>query len=460
MANKNLLTNNSKVVSIEQAYVCPSTTTQGSTTDNIISSTYCFLSRVDPWAVESNPDMPLQSQKYLKQVQKNIFVVKRISSGDISPVIKRIDWTANTVYDFYRDDLDMTAKDTTGFPVLKFYVKNIYDQVFKCLWNNNGGVSTFEPYFEPGIYSSSNIFQAADGYKWKYMYTIDVGRKIKFIDDNWIPVVIQPTAPNPLQTSAGAGSIDVINVLSGGSGYDPTTSPINVVITGDGTGAAANVTVSAGVITDVVVTSPGTNYTYATATIQSANGANAILEIFPSPIGGHGFDPVSELGCGSVMYTCEFYKNEGGAIPTDVDFHQVGLLVNPTSLDRVIGTVPYPANSSIYETTTDLVVSPGFGVYLQDEIVYQGTSLANATFFGTVVSFDQTQNLLHMINTTGTAITSEPLYGNTSLTTRTALTLITPTFIPLSGYITYIENITGVQRSPDGIEQFKFVVNF
>lgn len=458
MASKNLLTYASKVYSAKQDYYAPVVVLPTNTAVNL-NSLYFFLSKVDPWPNENDPPVPQQTQKYIKQTFKNMFVAKRITSNDVSPVIERIDWTTGTIYDYYDDNVDMVAKDANGYLIKKFYVKNKYDQVFKCLWNGDGVTSTVEPYFEPGTYSSTNIFQGSDGYKWKFMYVIDSGLKIKFLDTQWMPVPIGANTPTPLLTSSGAGSIDTINVINGGSGYDPTNSAITVTVTGDGTGATATIgtnEVANGVITDVIVTATGRNYTYANVAVTSAAGSNVQLSICPSPVGGHGFDAKSELGCSHSMFSVEFNGTEGDIVPTDIDFHQVGIVVNPTTVQYS----PNPANGTIYKTTTDFVVAPGFGTFTQDEVVYQGTTLATATFTGTVLSFNTATNVLRLINTVGTPITNASVYGNTSTTVRTLFGFSTPNFVLQSGYIYYIENRTGIQRSTDGIEQFKIVLGY
>lgn len=468
MANKSLLTYNAQVSAVEQAYYFPSAVLPYATDINL-GTLYCFLASTLPWEDDNNPPAPTQDQKYIKQVFKNIFATKRITSGDISPVVERINWATGTVYDYYTDDVDMTARDENGFLYKKFYVKNRYDQVFKCLWNNNGGVVSDEPYFEPGTYSTNNIYAGTDGYKWKYIYTIDTGLKVKFMDQDWIPIPIGANTPNPEISSAGAGSIDVINVLDGGTGYDAGNSVIKVTIVGDGTNAEASLSlsqISGGVITDVTVTNPGKNYTYANVVITgtAANGSSmgaGVVAIAPtSPVGGHGFDPVSELGCAHVMFAVEFIRDEGGLIPTDNNYYQVGLISNPTTKENPTA----PANSSIYRTTTDLTVSPGFGTYTDDEYVFQvatpGDSISNATFKATVLSFNTSTNVVKLINMVGTPVINAPLYGNSSGTTRTLLSVDSPTYSLLSGYMTYIENRSGVQRSPDGIEQYKFVLGY
>jgi surface polysaccharide O-acyltransferase-like enzyme len=52
------------------------------------------------------------------------------------------------------------------------------------------------------------------------------------------------------------------------------------------------------------------------------------------------------------------------------------------------------------------------------------------------------------------------LIGDTSSVIRTLLTTTTPVFTLLSGNIIFVENRTGVERSSDGIEQFRFVLGF
>jgi hypothetical protein len=65
-----------------------------------------------------------------------------------------------------------------------------------------------------------------------------------------------------------------------------------------------------------------------------------------------------------------------------------------------------------------------------------------------------------MINTIGYLTYNAPVFGNTSQTVRTLLTSSSPSYVSSSGYLTYIENRAGIQRSSDGIEQFKIIIGF
>jgi hypothetical protein len=464
MANKNLLTYGFNASQVKQDYYSPSLVLSGSTSPT--ESVYCFLAQVLPWADDNNPDTPEQSQRYLKNVYKSMFVAKHITSNNITPVAQRFDWTSGEIYDYYRDDIDMFAKDSSGLLVKMFYVKNRYDQVFKCLDNNNGAESTNEPFFQPGTYNTNNVFASGvDGYKWKYIYTIDVGNKVKFMDSTWIPVPVGSKTPNAI-TISGTGSIDAIILTNGGTKYEPSNTTIK--ITGDGTGATANLSMSSGVITDINIFNPGSNYTYANVSITSANtqASNAAAFAPVSPVGGHGYDPVSELGCNHIMYTVEFNSTErlNGIeyIPIDIDYRQVGLLINPMSSD----TYPAFANGSIYDLSTQVTVASGFGTYTPDETVVQidinpnNTTYGQVVFTGTVLSFNTSTNVIKLINTSGTVTTSASIQGQTSGTTRTLLASTTPKFMKFSGYIAYIQNRSAVQRSSDGIEQFKFVLGY
>ena len=464
MANQNLLTYGFNASQIKQDYYSPSLVLSGST--NPTESIYCFLSQVLPWVDDNNPDVPEQTQRYLKTVYKSMFVAKHITSNNITPVAQRFDWTSGEIYDYYRDDIDMFEKDSSGLLVKMFYVKNRYDQVFKCLDNNNGAESTDEPFFQPGTYNTNNVFASGvDGYKWKYIYTIDVGNKVKFMDSTWIPVPVGSKTPNAT-TTAGTGSIDAIILTNGGVNYEPSNTTIT--ITGDGTGATANLSMSSGVITDINIFNPGSNYTYANVSITSANtqASNAAAFAPVSPVGGHGYDPVSELGCNHIMYTVEFNSAEtlNGVdyIPIDIDYRQVGLLINPMASD----TYPAFANGSIYDLSTQITVASGFGAYTPDETVVQidinpnNTTYGQVIFTGTVLSFNTSTNVIKLINTSGTVTTSASIQGQTSGTTRTLLASTTPKFMKFSGYIAYIQNRSAVQRSSDGIEQFKFVLGY
>jgi hypothetical protein len=461
-ANSSLLTYSSKLYEVLQYYFAPSST--DSEYVDVPNSLYAFLGRVTPWPDPFNPPPPEQSQIAIKDTFKNIIAVKKIISSDISPVVPRRDWATGTVYDYYDDRVNMFPLDANNLVSKNFYIKNRYDQVFICLWNNRGAASTVEPQLSPGTFDSTFLVQTSDGYKWKFLYSIDAGIKQRFLDETWMPVPVGFNVPNPELNSTAEGQIDVINITTVGQGYE--SGGVDVVITGDGTGAAVTPVINAaGYLTDMVMTNVGSGYTYANTTITPAAGYStptvAAVAMTPvSPVGGHGLDPISDLGCNNVMVAIEFIQDENGNIPTDITYYQLGLILDPSSQQ----STPAYTFGDIFDVTKHFTVSPGTGSFVSGQIIYQGPSLASASFTAQVVSFDVTNNILRVINTNGTPTINDALIqdasGAVNVAVRTLLATETPDFILYSGYMTYIENRTAIQRSPDGTEQFRLVLRF
>ena len=98
----------------------------------------------------------------------------------------------------------------------------------------------------------------------------------------------------------------------------------------NGGGATARVkTITGGVIKKIDVVNKGTDYRIATATITGGAGVNAAVIPVISPIGGHGDNPVTELGGAYVMLNTRLIGNDGTDFPVNDDFRKVHLVVNP-----------------------------------------------------------------------------------------------------------------------------------
>jgi len=66
-----------------------------------------------------------------------------------------------------------------------------------------------------------------------------------------------------------------------------------------------------------------------------ANLANLATPIM-SPPGGHGSNPVKELGASSLMVVKQFDRGEGGKISTDNDYRQFALILNPVLTEKQV----------------------------------------------------------------------------------------------------------------------------
>jgi len=422
-----------------------------------IGNSYLFLGKPDQWPDDNNPPTTTQDQATIKQTFKHIYAAKLLTSSNLAAVVPRFDWVTGSVYYQYTDyDSNLYAQDSNGVLVNQFYVRNNFDQIFKCLFNNNGGASTVQPVLAPGQTDITQVLHLADGYKWIYVTTIDKGLKQKFFDNSWMPITIGGNTPNGLVTSK-LGSIDAVNITNAGNNYSNGLTTTTISITGDGVGATAYANVSSNVISDIIVTNAGNNYTYATVSITpnlGYTGTGATANAVISPIGGHGYDPVSELGCNHIMLSLEYDGSENGVVPANSAFRQVGLIVDPVNVD---GTL---ANNAIYNTADSVYVAFGTGNFTPGEQVYQGFT-ANSAYFTAIVSdFDTGNNIVSLINKTGTYAIGATLNGTSSGASRIILSY-TPTKLSVgSGYLMYYENRKPIQRSPNDNQQIRLVLKF
>ena len=133
------------------------------------SNVYLTFGRAATWANDAAPPQANTSVRNTYDVWKNMIGGKRITGNNIRHAVPRINWTPGIVYDVY-DDLIDSLQQTSATD--KFYVITSEYNVFKCLSNNGGVPSTVMP----NILVTTTHFQTADGYIWKFMYTLKIGR--------------------------------------------------------------------------------------------------------------------------------------------------------------------------------------------------------------------------------------------------------------------------------------------
>lgn len=144
-----------------------------------------------------------------------------------------------------------------------------------------------------------------------------------------------------VENLATPGTIESISIINGGTGFVGTPT---IVITGDGTGAAADVvSVVNGEITRIVMSNTGLNYTYATVTISNPGSATGyVLSANVSPPFGHGRDAVKELYASNLMFYGNMAGTQVAGFDINNDYQQFGLVKNirTTSFDTYIVDQP------------------------------------------------------------------------------------------------------------------------
>jgi hypothetical protein len=240
------------------------------------SNYYYFVGKVIPWENPSVPDQPLETQQYEYDTRNRIIAVKKVQPGDVSFVIRRIDWVNGTVYDQFDGNYSSTFTSSTGATSLKeanFYVLTTDFNVYKCLFNKNGAPSTQQP---TGTDPTTTI--TSDGYVWKYMFTLPLSLRNRFLTDILMPVrksVFDPYYSN--------GSISDVVVTSRGSGYRGNAL-VSLTVNGSFGSGNGNVVANivpvlnqAGSFVDIKIRNAGNNYVSANISINDLGGTGTGL---------------------------------------------------------------------------------------------------------------------------------------------------------------------------------------
>jgi hypothetical protein len=397
---------------------------------------YLFIGKNTAFPDDNNPPTPVNSTANVEYTPwRDMYAAKRITTADVTHAVPRYDWTSGTIYDQY-DDTDTNLIESDDF-----YVMTEDYNVYKCLFNAGATASTTKP---TGV--STSPFTTADGYIWKFMYTVTTAKALKFLTNDYIPVQTLASDDGSdqwdVQTAAVDGGIHVIKVTSGGSGY--ATAPA-VTITGDGTGATANSTITANVVTSVTITAAGTGYTRASVTF--ASGVAAATAII-SPKGGHGADAVEELGGKYIMLNVRLDGTESNTFSTANEFRQVGVVRDP----YLYGTTTRAVASS-FRQTFKYQLSGISGTFTLDETITSGSNTASAVEFTTPNLFTTLPVHKPFANTT-------TVTGGTSGATGTIAVITTPGLQPYTGDIIYVENRVPISRAADQIEDVKLIIQF
>ena len=413
----------------------------------------------------------------------DMLAAKKITSTDVTFAVPRRNWATGTTYDIYRHDYGEYATGTTtaitansGASTLHdatFYVLTTDRNVYKCLDNDGNTASTVEP-----TGTSTSILSTADGYKWKYMYTLSASQQSNFLSTDFMAVATNST----VSSAAVDGAINVCKIKTAGSGGTDGTHT-GIAIRGDGSSGTVSVTVTSGAVTAVTVTNAGTGYTFGTisnAQIVAAGATSltgAEIDVIIEPKGGHGFNAVEELGGFYVMMNTSLEGTESSNtsdFSVANDFRKISLIRDPNSGGSA-------ATSTTLRATQAVNLSGVTGTFTADEEINQATTGA----VGKVVEWDSVNNILYYIQTRHTdegidsngnqtafsgqnVITGQSSSANGTPTTSSS-TINSQVFT--SGYssaeidadsgdILYIENRAPITRAADQTENIKLVIEF
>ena len=427
---------------------------------------YAAIGRSEDWNASDLATVPTNDSRSVRQARNSLQSAKLIE--DASYVIPRRIWVANLIYSPY-DDNDV------GFPENPFYVINSNNEVYICLeqgrkQDGSSQLSTNQPTGN----TTGTPFRTADGYTWKFLYSIGALRADKFLSSAYMPVrfVGATDSDSPaedlqqqlVQNASVKGQIVGYSVTAGGSGYTSTPS---VSIVGNGTGATAYAVRAGETIVDIKVKADsagnsgnsyfGSGYDYANVVISGGGGDSCIVRPILGQYDGIGANPVIDLKSNGVMFNSKPDGIENGDFITgDEIFRQVLLLRNPR-VDSAEGTLL----TSTSARALNSIIHDGSGFV---KSIVQKSQIQGVTS-GAVAIIDDTNDSdtiwYHQNETTGFSsfqVAEEiQVVGNTNIN-GSITSKVDGEFNQYTGELLYIDNRSAVTRSTDQTEDLKIVI--
>lgn len=455
-------------------------------------SVYLFLGKSDTWGTGSvgatsdtvpanSPDDTLVDENDARQ---NMMALKKVSN--VVNIARRHNWTYNTAYPAW-DDADPQIFTKS------FYILTDTLNIYKCLKSGPGN-STEKP-----THTSPEPQFTGDGYLWKYMFQL--GQVVatdttNFLTTNNIPVRTVESDPGSaapeysqwqFQVNSRTntkGRIYRIIVENGGTGYSQATPPV-VTINGNYTTIAeATATVNAqGVVTSIDIKETGAGSGeykwgagYTNAFVQIApptSGTTATARAVLTPLDGHGFDPVKELGAYYVGLTVKLEYAEGNDFVVDNSFRQIGLIRNP--YDAGTTTVSTAStlsalralrcqNHQEFEAGTYIVGTSSNAVAFLDD--YNPNAVddltANPPVYAKHIKYHQNDKTGYKAFLLDEDIKGYTLNGTLTGNGKIAGSngLISAEVDRFSGEILFIENREPILRNDNQIEDIKIILEF
>lgn len=419
---------------------------------------YIGIGRSQDWDSADTVVTPINSLYEEAKFRQNLQAIK--IAEDISFVVPRNNWTSGTIYSAYNEN-------QAGYPTEKHYVITDDNQVYICLEQGKSIVGTTVTSTVKPTSVDTAPFKLADGYVWKFLYTMSASEANKFLTANYFPVKLQgPTdggstaieiEQENIQNAAVDGQIANLTILNGGSGY---TSAPTVSIIGNGSGATAFATVNGGSVVKIemkdsaagVLYTPGSGYDYASITFTGGGGAGASARPNIGRKGGFGADARNDLKATGIMFNTKPAGAENDDFIIDQDFRQVGLMRRLRDGGDTADYISATGSALTYMTLS--VVNT---VFTKDKTI-QGTISGAKAFIDKVDGND-----IYYHQTIETGFTPfQAAEGVTETAGAGSGTIGTPLqngdINKFKGEVLYIDNRAAVQRSSSQTEDLKIII--
>ena len=299
------------------------------------------------------PDENTQEQDYFK----SRLLSEKVTRFDKNFITTKNTWNINTVLNEYPHKQSHYLVD---------------NRVYLCIQNNNGGLSTEKPTGDSLFHVKLN-----DGYVWRYLFTVHNDDMLDYIkvydgdrfsingviaklsDNDFSSVTFTKKPEYHIYTNNGGGCEIAIGyelgkitdayISNGGNTYNGNDivlftdnhsgtganivldtldgvvsitsfeiggnfTDVNIFVIGDGQGAEITSTVVDGSLTEPILVSGGTGYTYAKAIITGSKNS-IIKNVIMESVNGFGYSQVDDLPCELLISKTVKVKND-----TDINY--------------------------------------------------------------------------------------------------------------------------------------------
>lgn len=438
---------------------------------------YIAVGRSQQWQPEANTDVPptpVNTEREQRVFRYDMQSVKAVES--YSFVVPLFDWSANTVYSAFNDNV-------SGQPSQSYYVRTDDNNVYLCVRSGKNSIGTPQISTVKPDHTDTSLPIETDGYVWKYMYTISTSDANKFLTSAFMPVKFVDSADafSPyfgqytVQNAAVPGQIVGYRVVQKGGVY--TSAPALTVV-GNGTGAKARAILNtAGGIEAVEVgdsanapllSNMGSGYSYASVSISGTNlvsgGTTAkIVPIFAHK-NGLGADATNDLRSTAIMFNIKPEGTVSDKWVVDQGYRQIGVLRNPLQYDsdgKFTGTQGIALKRmKLTASAGDAIPTNGYAISFANDVKITGSTSSAQAWLD---FYDDSDTLwYHQDETTGfkafqnsETITVEG-YSASTLTLDSAA--IPGDIDVFSGDLLFINNFAEVSRDRGQTEDIKVVI--
>jgi hypothetical protein len=429
---------------------------------------YVAIGRSNDWDSSDTAPTPISTEREERNLRLSMQSMKSVLASSLT--VPRNAWSSGTIYSRYNDNQEGNE------PTQPYYVMTDENQVYVCIQQGrtNAGVAKTSTVKPTG--TATEPFLTADGYIWKFLYSVGTLDATNFLAANFQPIkYVEDSAGATGLTAAEVEQVGIQNaadsahelvgglIVSGGSGYVSTPA---VTIVGDGSGAKLQATINGGQVSKLeLIDSSGTitmgkGYNYAEIQIAApASGTQATARAILGPKSSTGFgfgsDPRVDLRTRAIMYNSRPDGDESGKFLINQDFRQIGLVKNPYTPDSASSgnLLTDPTANALYRIQFSSVATP----FTIDNTIEGGTSGAKAY----VDKVDSDLLYYHQDETTG--FTQFDSAETVTETTGSGSGVIqhpklAPDVDPFSGDILYIDNRAAITRSSGQEDDLKIII--